>query len=1014
MYDKSAILKAKEEYCESEFIGGVIACDFLLMKEMGLDIIYHNKNEVVQQYKNLLRERLETDSFSLMLMVSTEIEKCCMDEREKVYKYLCDEIYEHFKNNGKKYPLQAVGLHIDIITTFVCLNEKKGVIKYLHTIKEIYKEIFGEKSYLFCRNWSYILNEIFLKLIPEVAIEEFMDNINLFSRILKEDKILYLLCINIAVEKAKQEQKINCLKDSINLCEKWCKDISVEKQKEINALVRGTAGMYCRNIGEYDEAIKIFGEVIEFAEDIRCRLAFLAQIASILYIKHDFEQLNDFLAENVGVLETLQDLDENAAELYSIYACYYMQIRDYQKAKIQIEKAIDIGEQILGKNADTAIKFRCNKYLIEYNSGEYDKDNTKMLKILDIVSRNPQQYPISLPLVLNNLVAMSFEEEINSTTVLRMEKVLRSNEYKYDIATNIIFKCNLYCIMMASGDTYDEVFLESLRKELENYFRKYPYSEGYFVYLKGEYCRQYQKKDVSLNYKFLDKIEEGLDRMNLSTLSREYVTFFVVRLKNLLYKKDYSVAKRWLMNLWSVVVLPLFKTMLNRNEEDVKSTCLLLRTYMSLYISSVQQYPQLKITDKELYEFVLNFKYFEDLFYYNSNKFALAVESERWIPIESITLSRDKLILECFCYTKYNMEDMKVIFGVPNKNVLSSIYQICFALELTSSVLSKCSVTVVSDILFKQLSEKMIDIFEMEEVSQIEKMIWNKIQKFVNKKEKIYVCTDILTIQIPLAAMKVNDQQYLGELCQIIYCNTGLDVKDDIEIQDFSSSIYFGMSIFDDKKRDGQMIRKKFCDLPYIELEVELLGDLMGGEVCLNQKVSKAWFNGQKREIMHVATHTMEDKDGEKALVIGKESSEKYLILKSTDIAKLNWRGVSLVVLSACETGEEPYKNWGRHSLSQAVRKAGALFCISTVVEVPDGVNSFFMVSFYKKLLSYRKIGKAFWEAQKTMRTITKKEILLDDDYLDIGMDYYLQNYEQDSRPFELVDDWASYMLQMN
>ena len=72
------------------------------------------------------------------------------------------------------------------------------------------------------------------------------------------------------------------------------------------------------------------------------------------------------------------------------------------------------------------------------------------------------------------------------------------------------------------------------------------------------------------------------------------------------------------------------------------------------------------------------------------------------------------------------------------------------------------------------------------------------------------------------------------------------------------------------------------------------------------------------------------------------------------------------------------------------------------------------MVCLYKNFLRYRKIIRAFFETQKIMRTIRKKEILADSDYLDIGMNYYLEVYEEESIPFGRIDNWAVYVLQMN
>ncbi len=1015
MCNKSTILKAKEQWKEEGFIGGLIACNFLLMQERGLDVIYNNENELVQDYISLLKKRLETDNFSLVLMVNTEIEKCYIDEKEKIYEYLCDEIYEHFINSGKGYPLEAVGLHIDIITALAHLGEKEKFYNYLYKIKEVYKETFGDKSFLFCRNWSYILNEVLLEFIPEAAIEEFMDNIDLFSVTLREEGILYSLCINIAIERTNQEQNIDYIKKSIDFCEKWSKDISIEKQKEVQVLIRGIALMYYRNIGEYDAALKMYEKVLELTDDIHYKLFLLSQIASILYIKRDLRQLNEIFQNNINLVRALQNPDENVAELYNIYGLYYMQIGNYQEAQIQIEKAIHISEQVLGKEVDNTLKFKCNRILNKYNNGEYDTASVEMSELLDIVSENPVQYPETIPLILNNSIAMSFENRINSSMILAMKKVLESKKNKYDIASNIVFKCNLYYIMMALSDNYDEAVMEDLRKELEDYFNHYPYSEGYIQYLEGEYYRECRNKNISLGYTILEKIEKYFNKITRSIFSKEYFTFFIIKLKNYIYKKDYIAARKWLLSLWDVVLLPLFETLSNQDEENIKGTCLLLHSYISLFISSARQYPQLKITDKELYEFILNFKYFEDLFYCNKCKYSLALEKEKWVSIKSIALSVEKLIIECFCYTKYDMDDVKIVFGLANGD--DSVYHICFGLEYKFSFLSKYNVEVISDISFTELCGKMNDLFETEEVSGVERTIWNKLKKFIDKKEKIFVCSDTLTVQIPLAAMRINEKQYWGERYQVIYCNTGKDVKDDIEIQNFSNSIYFGMSMFDDndKKENSQKLQKKLYDLPYTELEIEVLGNLTGGKVYLDEEVSQSCFNTQGSNILHFATHTMEDEgDGEKSLVIRKESNGKYITLKSADIAKLDWRGVKLVVFSACETNEETWKKNGKNSLSQAAKKAGALFSISTLVEVNDGANAFFMVCFYKNLLRYKKIGRAFWETQRIMRTITKEEILSDSDYLDINMDYYLEDCEKDFIPFELVDFWAVYILQMN
>lgn len=59
-------------------------------------------------------------------------------------------------------------------------------------------------------------------------------------------------------------------------------------------------------------------------------------------------------------------------------------------------------------------------------------------------------------------------------------------------------------------------------------------------------------------------------------------------------------------------------------------------------------------------------------------------------------------------------------------------------------------------------------------------------------------------------------------------------------------------------------------------------------------------------------------------------------------------------------------------------------------------------------------ICTAFFQTQKIMRSITKREILSDCDYTSIGMEYYLQDFQDDEAPFAKGGEWAMYLLQMN
>ncbi len=122
------------------------------LKEDGKDIIYNSDDNLVMEYKELLEQRLESGNENLLLMVNTEIERCTIDDEEEISAYLYDEIYAHFERNNNEYPLPAVGLHIDILDTLLYFDDPKSFFDYFYRLKDIYQAIFGEKSYLFCRN----------------------------------------------------------------------------------------------------------------------------------------------------------------------------------------------------------------------------------------------------------------------------------------------------------------------------------------------------------------------------------------------------------------------------------------------------------------------------------------------------------------------------------------------------------------------------------------------------------------------------------------------------------------------------------------------------------------------------------------------------------------------------------------------------------------------------------------------------------------------------------------------
>lgn len=1009
-YDK--LKDQKEIWIQQGFIGGAILCDCLLMKKLGLDIVYNINDSLTQEYVSLLKRRLETEQTSLILLASTEIEHCLMDLDNKLYNYLCDEIYEHLKNNNGEYPLQAVGLQIDVLHALIILGEGEQTGRYMRILKDTYIQLWGDDSYLFCKNWSYILDEVALKLFPDIAISEFERYQTVFSATLKNEVILYRLCLDVGNAKAKQQQRIDYRKEAVDLCRMWYKESSQSLWKIVCPLIEIMAAIYNRNIGEFDAALEGLETAARITEDIHLKLYIQSQIGTILYFKHDLNALSRFLVKVKQEIRDMPEPDENIAEIHNLYGLYLIQQGEYDEAKSEIEEAIRISENRSGLEADTTVKFRSNLLRAKVMMGE--SIDAELQELLYTVLEDCSAYPESLALVLNlSNYLDSIDIGIGSRGYREAKSILENNINSYDIASSIMYKCNMYYSIMENNG--DPAIAEKLRLELESFFLRYPNSDGYLQYLQGEFLRCAQE-DVEETLNILKQIDNHLSGLRLGLSSWEFLYKQFIRVRLLLWEQSYVLAKKQLKSFWGEIITPLFKRLGERNSLDAEITLKQLRSYASLFISAVQQYPEMGITTKELYEFVLNFKYLYFQFNCAPKKLMTLSKHGNWLSLNDLTIGKRSLIIECFDYRRYELRDRHTIMGSTAPDAFVTLYQICFVLNRPSGFLSRYSIEVIWDNRFDILNERLVEAFESEQISEVEQAAWTKLNPLLKNTNIIYICIDVLPLQATAALLRIDDARCWGDLYKVVYCNTGKDAGEDVAVRDLYNSIYLGMSKFDGNMECySDRLCERLPDLIFTELELKMLGNLTGGQVILNQKAPKEESLWKGKSVIHFATHAVDlNGSGTKALLFSKDEEDVYTALTPTDISEMDWSGVKLVVFSACETGEESWQYAGKSSLQLAAKKAGALFSISTYSETQDGVSAFFMVCFYKNLLQYGMICTAFFQTQKIMRSITKREILSDCDYTSIGMEYYLQDFQDDEAPFAKGGEWAMYLLQMN
>ena len=91
-------------------------------------------------------------------------------------------------------------------------------------------------------------------------------------------------------------------------------------------------------------------------------------------------------------------------------------------------------------------------------------------------------------------------------------------------------------------------------------------------------------------------------------------------------------------------------------------------------------------------------------------------------------------------------------------------------------------------------------------------------------------------------------------------------------------------------------------------------------------------------------------------------------ILTAKEISRLDFKGLDLVVLSACQTGLGEVTGEGVFGLQRGFKKAGAQTIVMSLWEVADNATQLLMTEFYKNLTSGQSKREAFIAAQNTVK----------------------------------------------
>lgn len=176
----------------------------------------------------------------------------------------------------------------------------------------------------------------------------------------------------------------------------------------------------------------------------------------------------------------------------------------------------------------------------------------------------------------------------------------------------------------------------------------------------------------------------------------------------------------------------------------------------------------------------------------------------------------------------------------------------------------------------------------------------------------------------------------------------------------------------------------------YMSVCTEQLGIDIGPEDI--NKLYDMRISGKSKRILHIATHGFYDRNGirqDEALDDAKALSYSGLcmsganniykgedfpeniddgILTALEISELDMRGMELVVLSACQTGQGVVTNDGVFGLQRGFKKAGVKSILMSLWEVDDEATCVLMTEFYKNLVDGRSKHKALELAKRAVR----------------------------------------------
>tara|TARA_B100000700_G_scaffold322520_1_gene424177 strand:+ start:1277 stop:4228 length:2952 start_codon:yes stop_codon:yes gene_type:complete len=185
------------------------------------------------------------------------------------------------------------------------------------------------------------------------------------------------------------------------------------------------------------------------------------------------------------------------------------------------------------------------------------------------------------------------------------------------------------------------------------------------------------------------------------------------------------------------------------------------------------------------------------------------------------------------------------------------------------------------------------------------------------------------------------------------------------------------------QQRSGDLTSKKWRPLPGTEQEGKAIARLITAQVLTKNKATVlAIQKGEAPKVLHIASHAYFLTDQNKVenpllrsgIVLAganhpdaNPNDDGYLT--ALEVAKLDWHGTEMVVISGCDSGKGDIKaGEGVYGLRRAIAVAGARSSLLSLWKVDDEATAAFMESFYQRLKTGKGRADALAATQKEFR----------------------------------------------